>query len=57
MIRECREEIGLDLASPHFIPLGTLEHRKITSLEGKKIIMTLVPHGKQAATASVNIFF
>ncbi|KAI9254335.1 NUDIX hydrolase domain-like protein [Helicostylum pulchrum] len=43
-IRECREEIGLDLASPHFIPLGTLEHRKITSLEGKKLIMTLVPH-------------
>ncbi|KAG2229779.1 hypothetical protein INT48_005306 [Thamnidium elegans] len=44
VIRECREEIGLDLASPHFIPLGTLEHRKITSLEGKKLIMTLVPH-------------
>lgn len=46
VIRECKEEIGLDLDSPHFISLGTLEHRRITEMKTKTLMMTLVPHGK-----------
>ena len=44
VIRECKEEIGVDLGTPEFISLGTLKHRMITNMEGK-VIMTLVPHG------------
>lgn len=44
-IRECKEEIGLDLASGDFITLGSLEHRNI-SIAGK-LAMVLIPYGKR----------
>lgn len=46
MIRECKEEIGIDLSSQDFIPLGTLEHREIKNIKENKVMMILVPHGK-----------
>ena len=46
MIRECKEEIGIDLSSKEFIPLGTLEHREIKNIKLNKVMMVLIPHGK-----------
>lgn len=45
VVRECREEIGIDLSSPNFIPLGTLEHRDIKNIKLNKLMMVLIPHG------------
>ncbi|KAI9366422.1 NUDIX hydrolase domain-like protein [Pilaira anomala] len=42
--RECREEIGLDLDTPHFIPLGTLEPRRIKNLKTNELTMLVIPH-------------
>jgi 8-oxo-dGTP pyrophosphatase MutT (NUDIX family) len=44
-IRECKEEIGIDLGSPDFILLGTLKHRNIKTLDTGKLAMILIPHG------------
>ncbi|CAO3642165.1 unnamed protein product [Mucor fragilis] len=44
VIRECKEEIGIDLNSPNFIPLGTLEHVEIKNIKLNKLMMVLIPH-------------
>ncbi|CEP09866.1 hypothetical protein [Parasitella parasitica] len=44
VVRECKEEIGIDLSSPDFIPLGTLEHREIKNIKKNKLMMVLIPH-------------
>ncbi|KAI8070786.1 hypothetical protein BC940DRAFT_331615 [Gongronella butleri] len=42
VVREVQEEIGLDLASDAFIPLGKLNDRELTG-SNQKLIMILVP--------------
>ncbi|KAI8145605.1 NUDIX hydrolase domain-like protein [Fennellomyces sp. T-0311] len=42
-VRETLEEIGLDLASPAFLPVGLLDAREVTNMQGK-LMMVLVPH-------------
>lgn len=44
VVRECKEEIGLALDTPEYIPLGTLKPRHITRADSNKIMMSLVPH-------------
>ena len=39
------EEIGLDLDSSAFLPVGTLDAREISNMKGE-LLMVLVPHGK-----------
>ncbi|KAI9265064.1 NUDIX hydrolase domain-like protein [Phascolomyces articulosus] len=41
--RETLEEIGLDLNSSAFLPVGTLDAREITNMKGE-LMMILVPH-------------
>lgn len=48
VVRECKEEIGLALDTPEYIPLGTLKPRHITRADSNKIMMSLVPHGNSA---------
>ena len=43
-MRECWEEIGLDISDQrHFLPLGQLDDREVTSSLGKKLLMILSP--------------
>ncbi|TIB33178.1 hypothetical protein E3P84_02276 [Wallemia ichthyophaga] len=43
-MRECWEEIGLDISDRrHFLPLGQLDDREVTSSLGKKLLMILSP--------------
>ncbi|CAO3680387.1 unnamed protein product [Rhizopus microsporus] len=45
VIRECKEEIGLDLGSSAFIHLATLDPRAIKKYDDdNKVVMILVPH-------------
>ncbi|KAI7888116.1 uncharacterized protein EV154DRAFT_518761 [Mucor mucedo] len=44
VVRECKEETGLDLASPAFILLGTLDPIVLTSLKTRNPTMRLIPH-------------
>ncbi|CEI90427.1 hypothetical protein RMCBS344292_04753 [Rhizopus microsporus] len=45
VIRECKEEIGLDLGSSAFIHLATLDPRAIKKYDDdSKVVMILVPH-------------
>lgn len=39
------EEIGLNLKSQAFIPIGKLDEREITSTVDGKLMMILVPYG------------
>ncbi|KAI7890614.1 uncharacterized protein EV154DRAFT_421854, partial [Mucor mucedo] len=41
--REVMEEIGVDLSSSDYIPLGQLDERQVTSLRDNKLLMMLIP--------------
>ncbi|KAI9246531.1 hypothetical protein BY458DRAFT_560571 [Sporodiniella umbellata] len=43
--REVWEEIGLDLNSPDYIPLGQLDEREVSSIRENRLLMVLVPFG------------
>ena len=44
VVRECKEEIGIDLSTDDFLLLGTLEKRKINQANMLKMILT--PYGE-----------
>lgn len=46
VVREVREEVGLDLGSDDYVKLGCLDDRELTSLLGGKPIMILSTFGK-----------
>ena len=46
VVREVREEVGLDLDSDDYVKLGCLDDRELTSLLGGKPIMVLSTFGK-----------
>lgn len=46
VVRETWEEVGLDLKTDDFIPVGRLDDREITSAQDGKLIMMLSPFGK-----------
>lgn len=43
-MRETWEEVGIDLAENHFIHLGRLDDREITTSLGKRLLMVLSPY-------------
>lgn len=45
--REVKEEIGIDLSSSDYIALGQLDERQVTSLRDNKLLMMLIPFGKE----------
>jgi 8-oxo-dGTP pyrophosphatase MutT (NUDIX family) len=49
VVREVREEVGLDLNSDDYVKLGCLDDRELTSLLGGKPIMILSTFGKYLA--------
>lgn len=47
VVRECKEELGLDLDSDDFVYLGSLDSRIVTRLDDdSKIMAVLYPYGK-----------
>jgi 8-oxo-dGTP pyrophosphatase MutT (NUDIX family) len=44
--REVMEEIGIDLKSDAYIQLGKLDEREISSVKDNKLLMVLIPFGK-----------
>ncbi|ORZ01523.1 NUDIX hydrolase domain-like protein [Syncephalastrum racemosum] len=44
VVRETMEEIGLDLASDAFLPLGKLDARELTSTMNGELLMILIPY-------------
>lgn len=46
VVRETWEEVGLDLNSKDFIPVGRLDDREITSAQDGKLLMMLSPFGQ-----------
>jgi 8-oxo-dGTP pyrophosphatase MutT (NUDIX family) len=54
VVRETVEEIGLDLNSKDFIPVGRLDDREITSAQDGKLLMMLSPFGEFHATKSLH---
>lgn len=47
MCREVLEEIGIDLKSEDYLQLGQLDEREIASIKDNRLLMILVPFGKQ----------
>lgn len=47
MCREVLEEIGIDLKSEDYLRVGQLDEREISSIKDNKLLMILVPFGKQ----------
>jgi 8-oxo-dGTP pyrophosphatase MutT (NUDIX family) len=45
--REVLEEIGIDLKSEDYLRVGQLDEREISSIKDNKLLMILVPFGKQ----------
>lgn len=40
------EEIGIDLNTSDYIPVGKLDEREISSIKDNKLLMILIPFGK-----------
>lgn len=56
VVRECKEETGLDLSSPDFILLGTLDPIVLTSLKTRNPTMRLIPHSNKIHPIILNLY-